>query len=147
VDNRLLTRTLSGFFHTGLDRKKHLVVRVLFCEKRVMGFEPTNNGLGSRCLTTWRHPHEDNGHYSHVRDRCQGNLYYLYSFDLTASLAKDPSPYLPSLRVNPQCCAQFFQEETVIATEAISTEKDAQMVFSGGRQSNLLLLQPQRNRD
>ena len=24
--------------------------------ERVMGFEPTNNGLGSRCLTTWRHP-------------------------------------------------------------------------------------------
>ena len=25
-------------------------------KKRVMGFEPTNNSLGSYRLTTWRHP-------------------------------------------------------------------------------------------
>ena len=28
--------------------------RCLF--ERVMGFEPTNNSLGSYCLTTWPHP-------------------------------------------------------------------------------------------
>jgi hypothetical protein len=27
-----------------------------FCLERVMGFEPTNNDLEGRCLTTWRHP-------------------------------------------------------------------------------------------
>jgi hypothetical protein len=56
-----IRKDTGWLIHAGMDRKKHLVVRVLFCEKRVMGFEPTNNGLGSRCLTTWRHPREDTG--------------------------------------------------------------------------------------
>ena len=72
---------------TGLEEKQHSNSILLLKNKDlnrnlsplhlvagVAGFEPTNVGTKSRCLTTWRHPNND------IQPSCGGKGGYQYKF-------------------------------------------------------------------
>lgn len=46
-----------------LESKSPLDEQAFCFAERVMGLEPTNTCLGSKCLTTWRHPQKTCANY------------------------------------------------------------------------------------